>query len=249
MAEQKTVIVKIKRQEGPDTKPHWEEFHLPYRPYMNITICLQEIRKNPRTFDGRKTSPVAWESDCLEEVCGICTMVINGKVRQSCSALIDQTGLNVTLEPMRKFPVVRDLVVDRSSLFEGLKRVRAWIPVDGTHNLGPGPRISQEAQQENYGLSRCFSCGCCLDVCPQVNERSEFIGAMAINQVKMFNAHPLGKANAKERQRALMGTGGIEDCGNAQNCVKACPKEIPLVESIVAMNRELTQHMFELLKK
>ena len=249
MPEHKTVVVKIKRQEGPDAKPHWEEFHLPYRPYMNVTICLQEIRKNPRTFDGTPTTPVSWESDCLEEVCGICTMVINGKVRQSCSALVDPIGTTVTLEPMRKFPVVRDLVVDRSSLFESLKRVRAWVQIDGTHALGPGPRISPESQQENYWLSRCFSCGCCLDVCPQVNDRSDFIGAMPINQVKLFNAHPLGAMNAKERLRALMGPGGIEDCGNAQNCVKACPKEIPLVDSIAEVNREITQHIFDLFKK
>ena len=249
MAEKKTVVLKIKRQEGPDAKPHWEEFHIPHRPYLNVITCLREIQKNPRTFDGRKTTPVAWESSCLEEVCGICTMVINGKVRQACSALVDPLGMAITLEPMRKFSLVRDLVVDRSSLFESLKRVRAWIPMDGTHALGPGPRISQESQQENYVLSRCFSCGCCLDVCPQVNERSDFIGAMAISQARLFNAHPLGKAHAIERLRALMGTGGIEDCGNAQNCVKACPKEIPLVTSIAEANRQITQNIFEMLKQ
>ncbi len=249
MTEKKTVPVKIKRQESPDAKPHWEEFHVLYRPYLNVTICLQEIRKNPKTFDGRPTTPVAWESDCLEEVCGICTMVINGKVRQSCSALVDQLDWPISLEPMRKFSVVRDLVVDRSILFETLKRIKAWVQIDGTHALGPGPRISQEEQEENYVLSRCFSCGCCLDVCPQVNDRSDFIGAMAINQVKLFNSHPLGKMNAKDRLRSLMAPGGIEDCGNSQNCVKACPKEIPLVTSIAEVNLEMTQSLFGLLKK
>jgi len=249
MAEKKIVTLKIKRQEGPDAKPHWEEFHIPYRPYLNIITCLQEIRKNPKTFDGTPTAPVTWESSCLEEVCGICTMVINGKVRQACSALVDKLDQPITLEPMRKFPLVRDLAVDRSSLFESLKRVRGWIPIDGSHALGPGPRISQEEQQENYVLSKCFSCGCCLDVCPQVNERSDFIGAMAISQARLFNDHPLGKANAGERLEALMGPGGIEDCGNAQNCVKACPKEIPLVTSIAEMNRQVTKRMWGLLKK
>ncbi|MBI3316666.1 MAG: succinate dehydrogenase iron-sulfur subunit [Candidatus Omnitrophica bacterium] len=247
--EKKTVVVKIKRQEALEAKPHWEEYHIPYRPYLNVILLLQEIRKNPKTFDGTPTSPVAWESSCLEEVCGICTMVINGRVRQACSTLVDEIGMNVTIEPMRKFPVQRDLVVDRSFLFETLKRVKAWSPIDGTHNLGPGPRIASEEQQENYWLSRCFSCGCCLDVCPQVNDRSDFIGAMAINQVKMFNAHPIGKGLAKERLRSLMAEGGIEDCGNAQNCVKACPKEIPLVNSIAKINREITLNLLDLLKK
>ncbi len=249
MSEKKTVTLKIKRQEGPQAKPHWEEFHVPYRPYLNVITCLREIQKNPRTFDGRKTTPVAWESSCLEEVCGICTVVINGKVRQACSALVDDYHCNLTLEPMTKFPLVRDLIVNRSSLFESLKRARAWVPIDGTHALGPGPRIAPDEQQEAYHLSRCFTCGCCLEVCPQVNDRSDFIGAMAINQARLFNSHPLGKGIAKERLTALMAAGGIEDCGNAQNCVKACPKEIPLVTSIAEMNLQITQNVFSLLKK
>lgn len=247
--EKREVILRVKRQEGASAKPHWEEFHIPYRPYLNIISCLRDIQKSPRTFDGRPTTPVAWDSSCLEEVCGICTMVINGRVRQSCSALVDNLKQPITLEPMRKFPVIRDLLVDRSRLFGHLKRARAWIPIDGTHAPGPGPRINQEDQQENYLLSRCFSCGCCLDVCPQVNERSDFVGAMTINQVRLFNAHPLGKPHATERLEALMGPGGIEDCGNSQNCEKACPVKIPLVSSIVKMNLEVTQHLFGLLKK
>lgn len=249
MSTQKTVVLKIKRQESQDAKPHWEEFHVRYRPYLNVITCLQEIRKSPRTFDGRPTTPVSWESSCLEEVCGICTVVINGKVRQACSALVDKLDRPITIEPMRKFPVVRDLVVNRSSLFESLKRVRAWVPMDGTHPLGPGPRISPYQQQIDYVLSRCFTCGSCLDVCPQVNSRGEFMGAMTINQARLFNDHPLGKVISKERLLALMGPGGIEDCGNAQNCVKACPKEIPLVTSIIEMNRQVTAYLFGLLRK
>ena len=247
--EKKEVVIKIKRRESPDAKPHWEEFRVPYRPYLNIIICLKEIQKNPKTFDGTPTTPVCWDSSCLEEVCGICTMVINGKVQQACSALVDELSQPITIEPMTKFPLVRDLMVDRSRLFEGLKRVHAWVPIDGTHNLGPGPRILPVEQQENYWLSRCFSCGCCLEVCPQVNDRSDFVGAMAINQVALFNAHPLGKVDAPERLKSLMAQGGIEDCGNSQNCVRACPKEIPLVTSIAKVNRQITQQIFDLLKK
>ncbi len=249
MTEQKTIKFRVKRQDNPDAKPHWEEFHIPYRPYMNVILCLRETQKHPKTFDGTPTTPVAWESSCLEEVCGICTMVINGKVRQACSALVDQLGTEISVEPMRKFPVVRDLMVDRSFLFETLKKVRAWVQIDGTHALGPGPRVHPDVQKEGYWMSRCFSCGCCLDVCPQVNDRSDFVGAMAINQVRLFNSHPLGAMNSKDRLEALMGEGGIEDCGNSQNCIKACPKEIPLVTSIAEVNRQVTQYIFGFLKK
>jgi len=121
-----------------------------------------------------------------------------------------------------------------------LKRVKAWIPIDGTYDLGEGPRMAPEVQEKGYPLSRCITCGNCLEVCPQVNDRSDFIGAAAISQVRLFNTHPTGKMNASERLEALMGPGGINDCGNAQNCVEACPKSIPLTTSIAAMYRATT---------
>jgi succinate dehydrogenase / fumarate reductase iron-sulfur subunit len=166
-------------------------------------------------------------------------MVINGKVRQSCTALIDKLNPDqpITLEPMAKFPVVRDLAVDRKSMFENLKRVKAWIPIDGTHDLGPGPREGQTEQAQEYVMSTCMTCGCCLDACPQVNAASDFIGAAMINQVRRFNMHPTGKLNAPERLRTLMAPGGIQECGKSQNCVKVCPKGIPLTTSIAAMSR------------
>ena len=70
MAQPRTITLKIKRQELAEAKPYWEEFHLPYRPYLNVISCLQDIQKNPKTFDGRRTTPVVWEQSCLEEVCG-----------------------------------------------------------------------------------------------------------------------------------------------------------------------------------
>lgn len=242
------VILRVRRQESPEAKSYWEEYHLPYRPYLNVITCLQEIRKKLHTFDGRPTTPIAWESSCLEEVCGICTLVINGRVRQACSALVDQLTQPITLEPMKKFPLMRDLVVDRSSMFESLKRVKAWVPLQDTETRGPGPKILPKDQQINYALSRCFSCGACLEVCPQVNEKNNFFGAAIISQARLFNRHPIGKEIKLERLRALAAEGGIEDCGNAQNCLAICPKEIPLVDSIAEVNREITFNLFKLLK-
>ena len=242
-----TIVLKIKRQESPQAKPYWEEYHLPHRPHLNIITCLQEIRKTQKTFDGRPTTPIAWESSCLEEICGVCTMVINGRVRQSCSALVDPLKQPITIEPMKKFPVIRDLMVDRSSIFENLKRIKAWVPLKDTEDHGPGPKILPRDQQINYALSRCFSCGACLEVCPQVNEKNKFVGAAAISQARLFNRHPLGQEIKLERLRTLMQKGGIEDCGNAQNCLEICPKDIPLVDSIAEVNRDITFNLIHLI--
>ena len=78
MANSKTVIIKIKRQDNAESKPYWEEFELPYRPGMNVTSSLMDIAANPVTRDGKATTPVTYDSNCLEEVCGSCAMLING---------------------------------------------------------------------------------------------------------------------------------------------------------------------------
>jgi succinate dehydrogenase / fumarate reductase iron-sulfur subunit len=244
------VRLKVKRQDGPSARPRWEEFLVPHRPGSNVLTCLMEIQKNPVTAGGEPTTPVVWDSNCLEEVCGACSMIVNGRVRQGCSALVERLHQPITLEPMTKFPVVRDLMVDRTSMFESLKRVHAWIDIDGTYDLGPGPRISPEVQEARYALSRCMTCGCCLEACPQVNSNSDFIGPAALNQVRLFNEHPSGEMHKDVRLNAIMGPGGITDCGNAQNCVQVCPKEIPLTDSIAYLYRETTWHgLFGWLKK
>jgi succinate dehydrogenase / fumarate reductase iron-sulfur subunit len=166
-------------------------------------------------------------------------MVINGRVRQSCSALVDQLEQPIKLEPFSKFPVIRDLQVDRKVLFENLKKVKAWVPVDGSYDLGPGPKMTIEEQEIAYPLSSCISCCCCMEACPQFNESTGFVGAAAISQVRLFNTHPTGAALKRERLAALMGDGGIQECGYAQNCVEVCPKDIPLTRSISEVGRDV----------
>ncbi len=240
-AVQKWITFRIWRQESASKPGGFEEFRVPYRKGANVVSCLMEIQRNPVNAAGRTTTPVTWDASCLEEVCGSCAMNINGRVRMACSALVDKLEWPITLEPMRKFPMVRDLAVDRNRMFESLKQVKAWIELDGTHNLGPGPRQSQSDQAQRYVLSTCMTCGSCLEACPQISQDNDFMGAAPISQARLFNMHPTGAMHGEDRLRGLMGPGGIQDCGKAQNCVKVCPKEIPLTTSIAAMNREVTK--------
>lgn len=238
-----TVIFKIYR--GQPGHQFWEEFEIELFPYANVTSCLMEIQKRPINRQGKEVDPVVWEQGCLEEVCGSCSMLINGKPRQACTALVDQiiaaTGSNtITLAPFSKFPLVRDLIVDRSSMFENLKKVHAWIETDGAFDRGPGPLISPEKQEVMYALSTCMTCGCCVEACPQCNNHSAFVGPQIMAQVRLFNDHPVGQMQKSRRLHALMGEGGVNDCGNAQNCVRVCPKKIPLTDAIAAIGRDVT---------
>ncbi|MDB4645037.1 succinate dehydrogenase iron-sulfur subunit [Rubripirellula sp.] len=263
------INVRVRRQDGPGLESYWEHHKLVYEPELNVISLLQRIAAQAKNTDGKKVAPVSWDCGCLEEVCGSCTMQINGRVRQSCSALVDRlledSAEEIVLEPMNKFPVVRDLVVDRQRLFRGLEKVKAWVPVDSYYNMGSGERQLRATQEQNYPLSQCMSCGCCADACPQyqkveltqdAGESDEafedrklesydeaFVGPHAISQAMLFNNHPTGKALASERMDAMMGPGGIQACGNAQNCVAVCPKEIPLTTSIARAGRAATVHM------
>jgi succinate dehydrogenase / fumarate reductase iron-sulfur subunit len=259
------VRVRVLRQDVAGGETYWERFEVPYELNMNVISVLQKIASIARSQDGRKVAPVAWDCSCLEEVCGSCTMLINGRTRMACSALVDrllEEDAEIELRPMTKFPVVRDLVVDRSRLFRALERVKAWVPVDDSYDHGPGPRISPEEQEDAYPLSECISCGCCTEACPQFtkieavrrdDESAEdfekrrrsmfdraFVGPHAISQAMLFNSHPTGKMIADERLEALTSEGGIQMCGNAQNCVAVCPKKIPLTRSIARAGRAAT---------
>jgi succinate dehydrogenase / fumarate reductase, iron-sulfur subunit len=242
------VRLRIRRQDGrglPETR-RWEEFKVPSLPRMSVHGALQQIQRDPVTVEGKAVAPVVWEAACLEETCGSCTMVIDGRVRQACSAMVRSLaprGEVITIEPMSKFPVERDLVVDRSRMFDALKRVRAWIDLDGTHGLGPGPRESPERQEERYPLSRCMTCGACVEACPQYGDASSFVGAFALNAVRLHGMHPSGAMHRTARLESVMGEGGVADCGKAQNCVEVCPKDIPLVDSIATVARDTTKQL------
>jgi succinate dehydrogenase / fumarate reductase iron-sulfur subunit len=229
---ERVVQLKVRRQASAEAPAHWEEFDVPWEEHLNVHAALMAVQRSPITRDGKKTTPVVWDSACLEEVCGSCTMIINDQVRQACAALVDDLDQPIVLRPMEKFPLIRDLAVDRSRIFRDFGRVRAWIHLDGTHDLGPGPRMAPADADLRYALSRCMACGCCLEACPNYGPQSDYVGAAVVNQVRLFNLHPSGRMHAGERLDALLDPGGIAGCGNSQNCVEVCPKEIPLTDSL-----------------
>ena len=260
------IRVRVLRQDAPTEESYWQKFAIPYEPNMNVISVLQRIAAIAKSQDGRRVPPVAWDCACLEEVCGSCAMLINGRARMACSSLVDnlfeETPGEIELRPLTKFPVVRDLSVDRGRIFNSLERVKAWVPVDDSYDHGPGPRISPEEQEDAYPLTTCISCGCCMEACPQFNKievvqregetdddfdkrkqtayDEQFLGPHAISQAVLFNSHPTGSMNSDERMQALTGRGGIQMCGNAQNCVAVCPKRIPLTRSIARAGRSAT---------
>lgn len=240
----KSIELRIRRQRQRDAAAYWETFSIPWRAGLNIVSALMAVRDDPRNQNGHAVAPVAWEYNCMEEVCGACGMMINGRPRQACAALIDDLSQPIVLEPLAKFPVVRDLLVDRGAIFRGLKRVRAWIPIDGPFDTHlAGAPISPRDWETNYLFSRCMSCGCCMAACPQFSDGGDFIGPAPLAQGWLMNRHPTGRWSDRERLHGMMAEGGVSDCGNAQNCARVCPKQIPLTDAIAALGRQVTLRM------
>ena len=110
---------------------------------------------------------------------------------------------------------------------------RPGSPSTGPGTCTRGPRASRPREwAANYLYSRCMTCGICMAACPQFGPDSDFLGPATLAQVCLINAHPTGRYDRAERLHAIMGEGGLSDCGNAQNCVRVCPKEIPLTTAI-----------------
>lgn len=232
----KKAHIKVKRKDNPSSYSYWHEFEVDYKDGMTVVDALVEIRKNPVTMDGKKVLPVVWESVCHGEKCGACAMVVNGKVRLACSSLVYKLKKPIILKPMSKFPVIRDLWIDRSGMFDALKKMKNLTKIDGYHDLGKGPLYTEDQLVALYKYSTCISCGACLQACPQYNQQSPYVGAHALGQVLLYNLKPHTKNGTHKRLNDIMGIGGVVECGHAENCAKVCPKDIPLSDAISRLN-------------
>lgn len=245
--------VRVRRQDSPtDTRSsRWEEFELPWRPGLSVHDCLEAIERDPRTARGERVRPPAWDASCVEGRCGACTMLVNGRPRQACVTLVDplmleKNAASLELAPLSKFPVQRDLVVDRSSARAALRRVKAWVELDreppeptaGSSNKRLALAPTAEAS------SPCIGCAACLEACPEVHAGSLFVGAASIHEAKLAVDVQAGSSAADERLDALMGPGGVAECGKSQNCVEVCPASLPLDESIATVARATTKRLF-----
>jgi succinate dehydrogenase / fumarate reductase iron-sulfur subunit len=242
MSEKKVIKFQVKRQLSPKDKPFWEDYEMDYRPSLNVITLLMEQNAYPTKRCGSKSTPVSYSANCLEEVCGACTMKINGEVRQACTALVDKLKQPIKIEPLSKFPVERDLHVNRDKMFDNLKEIQGWIPVSVYSPIGEGPKLSPSVQEKAYNFSECMTCGCCLESCPQWSSTDNFIGPQAIAQAVLFNLHPTGAVLKDQRIETLIEK-GLNICGNAQSCEAACPKNLDLIGAISEANWQATKDL------
>lgn len=235
-----SLLLKIKRQDDPVDLPHWEIFEVALAPGVSLVDALRRIQMQPVTNEGIPTTPVLWDCSCEEGLCGACTVLVNGKARQACGVMLEEFDGPVTIEPLTKYPVVRDLIVDRSSMMDALARNLCWTDVDDLVSRGDRVRMTKDESDASCFLD-CVMCGACSEACPQVNSRSTFAGAFVFSRLLPVIRNRTGKEGACSRLSALAGRGGVADCAGAENCERACPRGIPLVKASAILSWDVAK--------
>ena len=197
---------------------------------LTETVATVLTRLNERAplrdEQGNQSSPIRWECSCLQKKCGACAMVINGCPRLACGTRLSGLGKKIRLEPLKKFPVVEDLMVDRNILRENLKTMKLWFEEDAVQD--------REGSPEAYDASRCLQCGCCLEVCPNFYAGGSFTGmAAAVPTARLLSELP--EVQKKEIYR-IYRRRIYEGCGKSLACHAICPAGIDIEKLLVRSN-------------
>ncbi|MGC6456082.1 MAG: succinate dehydrogenase/fumarate reductase iron-sulfur subunit [Coraliomargaritaceae bacterium] len=239
------LTLKVWRQENASSTGNFEEYQLENISEDSSFLEMMDILSEKLVAEGRE--PVAFDHDCREGICGMCSMTINGiphgpeGATTTCQLHMRnfRDGQTITIEPWRAkpFPIVKDLVVDRSAFDRiiqsgGFITGRAGSAVDA--NAIP---IDKQTADHAMDAAACIGCGACVAVCPNAS-------AMLFTSAKVthMNSLPQGKAEKDRRTLTMVSTmdgEGFGGCTNTGECEAVCPKSISL-DMIAQLNRDYT---------
>ena len=215
--------LKILRRENPDAEPVWKEYSLETEE-ENVTVATALSLINKGLSAEEK---IMWDCSCLQKKCGACAMVIDGRPGLACDTRLSECeGPVIRVEPLRKFPVVRDLVVDRSVLYRNLETIRSWLET--------GARAHEKKNDLLYEASRCLQCGCCLEVCPNFYAGGNFFGMASMVPVsRLLEELPKEQKEDLRKRYQKYVYGG---CGKSLACRNICPAGIDIERLLVNSN-------------
>ena len=221
------MLVKIKRQNDAQSEPYWQTFRYDGDKSGTVSSLLDALNYTDDLYDidGNPAPRIRWECSCSQKMCGACAMVINGVPALACGYFLkDIKGDELTLTPLTKFPVVADLIVDRSIISENLKKAQAYL---GTYQAIKGKDYPQL-----YSTAKCLKCGLCLEVCPNYKAGESFFGAAFANESFLLSKQ---SADRKKELRKEYAEHFAASCSKALSCVKFCPQQIDTLASIARM--------------
>ena len=224
------MIVTIKRQDTPESAAYWQSFCYDGPAHVTVSAVLDALNYTDDLFDvkGTPAPRIRWECSCQQAMCGGCAMVINGVPALACATFADEVkGKELVLEPLSKFPVVADLIVDRSVIYENLIQAKAYLEEMATSD--------QHQHEQQYSVAKCLKCGLCLEVCPNYRPDGEFFGAILANESYLLARQSTESApRVVKEYKTHFGAG----CSKALSCQSVCPMKIETITSIMRMNRK-----------
>jgi len=228
------VQFKIKRfNPEKQAKPYWQEYNVEVEPTDRVLDGVNYIKWN---IDGSLT----YRRSCAHGICGSDVFVVNGRNRLACKFLMKQALAEskvITIEPIRGFPVIKDLVVDMEGFFAKFRSVKPYLI-----NNDPEPTAeryqSPEARERFDDTTKCILCAACTTSCPTFWADKEYVGPAAIVQAHrfIFDSRDQG---ADERLAVLADAGGVFTCRSIFNCVEACPRGIDITKAIYEVRQAM----------
>ncbi len=244
-----TIYLKIWRQAGPDESGYFEDYlRDDVDPDMSFLEMLDVLNED---LVGQGEVPIEFDYDCREGICGSCSLVINGQAhgpkRLTCSCELYMRnfddGQTITVEPFRAraFPVIKDLVVDRSA-FDRIIESGGYVSVKtGSAPDANAILVEKEDADSAFEYATCIGCGACVAACPNASA-SLFTGA------KLAHLNRLPQAEPERLERTVnmveqMDEEGFGDCSNFAECEAVCPKGIS-ISAIAEMRRNYFRAAF-----
>jgi fumarate reductase iron-sulfur subunit len=224
-----------------ESEPTSQTFEVPLRKDWVVLDALNYIKD-------RMDGSLSYRWSCRMGVCGSCGMTVNGKPRLTCATfLADQGPGPVRVEPLRFFPVIRDLVVDITDFMKKLKQVKPWVIRSHEKALGEGEYRQTPDQLDAYKqFSMCINCLLCYSACPIYGLEPSFIGPAAIALAQRYNRDSRDEA-ALERLEILSRHDGMWQCTFVGECSEACPKGVDPAGAIQQYKLTSATHWFKTL--
>jgi succinate dehydrogenase / fumarate reductase iron-sulfur subunit len=206
-----------------DQKPHWGEYQVEVEPTDRLLDALLQVK-------WYQDGTLAFRRSCAHGVCGSDAMTINNVNRLACKVLMKELGAKVKVEPLRGFPIIKDLVVDMEPFFDKYRSIKPYFI-----NYDPDPPVERYQSREDRArfddTTKCILCGACTSSCPSFWGNPDYVGPAAIVQAHrfIFDSRDHG---VNERLEILNDRDGVWRCRTIFNCVGACPREIDVTRAI-----------------